>query len=263
MELKVGDRVKHKRHGGEKEMKYMDNKYGADPEFGLVNAKGEMIHANTYFKGTSTLLGLDGNSRTGEMRPRPHNNILFVVADIKNILSEGYKQNTFDGVEFRACSSDAQAIGGHIHIELLGKCKTNIFQQELVARLDKVLFDCIENLLGDKKGMARRQSSGYGHRGQYNRPPYGIEYRPCSSWLISPEVATIFLGMSKMVYESQVLDLPTYLSSEKTFLTLLSHKSEYSEDVKVAIELVCNFLAKKEMVDWNTDVLKNWGVRNE
>ena len=241
--------------------KFPHNKYGADPEFSLYMKKGDYIPANKFFKGDG-IIGVDGMSSTGEIRPRPNENVIYVVSDIKNILKKTAEHESMKDKEIYAGNYSGNPIGGHIHIEIPGKKEKKIeLGRELIQRMDKILFDVVTCSIEDKKGLKMRQEHGYGKRGNYNEVPWGIEYRPCGSWLLSPEISLVYLGLAKMCYWSIVLDLPSYIDSFRTFLAFIDAWSEYPEDVKVALSLFKDLVKHNQEIDWETDILVKWGVR--
>lgn len=244
-------------------------KIGADPEFAVFH-NGRWAEARKFFYGCDSVIGLDGNSSTGELRPRPSDNILAVVADIRNIFKETALQLD-KNVELRAGNYQGQvAIGGHIHVERKGEERTNrVMNLEIVQRIDAILTSMVEPFFDDLEGRRDRQNSGnYGIRdyregAHYKIQNHGLEYRPACSWLLSPEIATIFLGLAKMAVLAWDLDLPRFKSAKKSFKAYLEELEAFPSDVRMAVKLYFETLeaTKGQPLDYSQDILKNWGVR--
>lgn len=226
---------------------------GADPEY-IIMRGGRVLSADKFFR-FEGLAGTDGCRSTAELRPRPQDNIIKIVAEIKNIFEAVYDKLPDKSVKLLAGHlQGGHAIGGHIHFSV---AKTSMIN-DLVYRLDKVLVDVITPLIDDMAQFKKRQNSGYGKRGDFHTTSYGIEYRPIGSWLHSPVIATIYLGLAKMIYQATVLDLPVYIDSKKTFFNYLSAKDVYTDDVKIAINLFYDLIKTGYKVNWQEDIIVNW-----
>ena len=154
-------------------------KVGADPEFELVNESGELIPADTYItdRENQEMLGVDGHSRTGELRPLPGSG-LFCAANIMRTLTE-LRSIIPSDVTARAGGGRHLPLGGHIHV-------SNREASLTVA-------DFMEAYIGEPLQAAmsprsvRRYSPQYIQTYAFREQPHGWEYRTPPSWLCSPE----------------------------------------------------------------------------
>jgi hypothetical protein len=253
--------------------------FGADPELVIHNKRGQLVHATDYFKDDSTrgaIAGTDGDSTLVELRPRPYKDVIKLVAELQNIFKviDANLRETKAEIALKAGHYvSRKAIGGHIHIgigrELPRGFKRQWYIRHLVMTLDKILIDVVEPRLDDsEQAFERRSHSHYGKRdfgeSHYKQPTYGIEYRPTGSWLHSPEVALVYLGFAKMVYQAVVLDLPIYRSPEKTLVSFLRRSKCFSEDVKLAIKIFADLTVNRNSrLNWNVNILDNWIKRGD
>jgi hypothetical protein len=231
----------------------LDALMGADPEY-ILEKDGRIVPAHDHFR-FEGMAGMDGNSSVAELRPRPQDNIIKLVAEIKNIFECVDNKLSDKSIKFLAGHYQCNyAIGGHIHFSI---AKRDMID-DLVHRLDKVMVDELIPLLDDTAQFQKRIEHGYGKRGDFHSTTYGIEYRPLGSWLHSPVIATIYLGLAKMVYQATVLDLPVYRDSRKLLLDYLSAKDMYTDDVKIAINLFYDLVKSGYKVNWQENILDNW-----
>lgn len=171
---------------------------GADPEFCCLDGRGRMI-TSTHYVGNSEEedFGSDGNGVTFELRPAPSNNPLEIVHNIHDIFIRKVLQDPqFLKFEWKAGSfHKGYPFGGHIHF---GINSNQVNFTDAIYNLDS--YCGIVSLLLEKRseGQARRKDS-YGKMGDMRTQPWGFEYRPMSSWLSSPYVASAMLCLGKTV----------------------------------------------------------------
>ena len=237
----------------------METKYGADPEFVVRNNHGTIISAKTFFSGTSAIIGTDGNNFVGEMRPRPNSDVRLVIADIYNILKIVAKNPHLENHELLAGNYKTCPIGGHIHIDIDTSDRSRC--GDLLGRLDKVLHKIVQPILEDSYEKRERESSTYGKAGDFNTTNWGIEYRTCGSWLLSPEIALIYLGFAKMCNLAIEFDLPSYGNAEKCLSVMIEHRDIFLIDVNCAIGLFEQIVENNLIIDWDIDILKCWRVK--
>lgn len=233
---------------------------GADPEF-ILELKGKLLPANSVFRDSGGIMGCDGCSTVGEMRPLPADDVVELVAHIGIVLGAFSERNKMGAKVLAGHYHHGYATGGHIHFAVKGsgEPRSRIIQK-LTERLDIVLYDTLMPLLDDKKQMQRRRDGCYGKSGDIQPKTYGFEYRSIGSWLLSPEVATVYLGLAKMCYQGLLLDIPSYIDSAKTVEAHLARFGEYTADVKLAITTLKKLLIEGAR-NWDADILVNWGVK--
>lgn len=93
----------------------------------------------------------------------------------------------------------SKPIGGHIHFGLPEDERERITQDtnranEVITTLDTYLAHTLALIEKPEKAQARKRS--YGHLHDYRNQPHGLEYRPPSSWLVSPEISAGVLSLS-------------------------------------------------------------------
>jgi len=240
------------------ELEMLNPMMGADPEFMITDSNGDHIRASDLFY-PSGMIGCDGCDAVGELRPTPYRDVRFLVKGIKDLFVEIKKGlSTREGQSFNLYAGqyvNGFPIGGHIHISMN---KEEWFVGEVVNRLDKILLDVVSPKIDNITQLQDRLNGGYGKRSNRNMVSYGIEYRSTGSWLLSPEIAIMYLGLAKMAYQSVVLDLPSYVSAEKTFISYAKSYASFTDDVKLALSLFSKIVAKNTRINWDVDILNNW-----
>lgn len=245
----------------------MNTKMGADPEY-IIVVNGTQLPANKLFR-SSGLAGTDGCSSTGEIRPRPYTDVRLLVEEITGIMQqvvEGIREREPEAKLYAGNYVKNSAIGGHIHISLpslpmirkhMPDYNDSIYE-EIRNRLNVVMRGLIIPHLEDPTTRKRRENTGYGQVGDAHPVPWGIEYRTPGSWLLSPDVALIYLGLAKMAYQSFWLDVPISRVVKKTIKSLFAEYGNYTEDVRLAIDKFEYMLKNKIQLDWEADISDNW-----
>lgn len=173
---------------------------GADPEFACLNRRGRIENGVRILDaGTNRNyeFGLDGNSKTFELRPRPAYDPLVLVDNIAGILRSHFTSKA-GNYEWRALPYiSGHTFGGHIHFGVNGLVEYGEYEQfikSIDARVGTVSMILEDPLLGQ-----RRRAAGYGSRGDYRSQSYGVEQRMCSTWLGSPYTTAAILCLAKVV----------------------------------------------------------------
>lgn len=204
-------------------------KIGADPEFVYETAQGHPEAAGNYQVRTGGF-GTDGRNDTAEIRPGSEGDVINLMTKIREILTLASENSRIKKLRMLGGAYvHGRPIGGHIHIshpELVypgGRAPTRndrlrLGYRILTTRLMGKLLDAVlyyglgntleETLKGQKKG---RLSAGYGmpgmiylrvdgrHRGHGDGgEPNRVEYRTPPSWLVSPELSLVYLGLAKL-----------------------------------------------------------------
>ncbi len=181
---------------------------GADPEFICVNSKGSIIHSQNVVSTSVTAdFGCDGNGVTFEVRPAPSKNPIEVVHNIRDIfIRQVIEKPSFLKYNWISGSFHKDyPIGGHIHFGI----KNNVIAHTSAISFLDDYVGSISILLENKEDGLKRRSYDYGLMGDYREQDWGFEYRPMSSWISSPYVATAIIALSKTVmYE--VLNNPKF-----------------------------------------------------
>jgi hypothetical protein len=226
---------------------------GCDPELACYK-NGSFTSAHNYFKSNSSF-GLDGCESIAEIRPGFSESPIDLTAKIKTILEYGHKKAP--DIEFYAGHyHSGYAIGGHIHLSVAPTA-------EVVDALDTVLYS-LSNCIDDKTQRQKREKTGYGKRRAYRRKAYGCEYRSQGSFLLSISTTLVTLTLAKLavlgVTENE-LNFPN-LKARQHSSTFLKNLKNYlitiPEDCREGLKELDMLLDKK--LDWNRNILPNWGI---
>ncbi|HOQ10574.1 MAG TPA: hypothetical protein PLG09_10670 [Syntrophomonadaceae bacterium] len=183
------------------ELKGIEVKMGADPEFMILNSKtGKMISASEFFP-RDGIVGCDNiripnrqQRPVAEVRPKPDSSPLELVANIRQALTSASRLAPYRNTRWIAGSQpvNGYSVGGHIHF-------SNI-------RLDGGLLRALDNYLGipvfliENPATAAKRRKKYGLLGDYRLKEHGgFEYRTLGSWLVSQKIATAVLCLAKIV----------------------------------------------------------------
>lgn len=185
----------------ERELRWIEVKMGADPEFMILNSKtGKMISASEFFP-REGIVGCDNiripnrqQRPVAEVRPRPDTSPLELVVNIRQALTSASRLAPYRNTRWIAGSQpvNGYSIGGHIHF-------SNI-------KLDGGLLRALDNYLGipvfliENPTTAAKRRKKYGFIGDYRLKEHGgFEYRTLGSWLVSQKIATAVLCLAKIV----------------------------------------------------------------
>ena len=188
-------------------------KLGADPEFNFTiqNRQNSRLRAdallreffadkpssNSGYNLSAGNAGWDGNSATGEIRPKPAFSPKELTQNIGSLLGEINKRSP-KAIKM-SVRSEMAPVGGHIHFELDTVSKaTSRAQMSKVQRILSTFY--LPIMFGeDRSNLLLRTKGGYG-RFSDGRMENGItyEYRsPSAEWLITPKICEstlAFLG---------------------------------------------------------------------
>ena len=177
---------------------------GCDPEFGLVGMHGLVANAQHAFSGAHPYLGWDHGGSVAEIRPPASRSPIGLVSNIKTIIKESAAMSSWAGfLKWSAGSAvKEQPIGGHIHFGAITSCETlhpnGKYFYKVLHALDSILAP-IGIALEHRNEAATRRSGDYGHLGDFRPQDWGFEYRPLSSWLVSPEIAVGILSLAFII----------------------------------------------------------------
>ena len=181
-------------------------KVGADPEFEVRTDTGNVVGAYSYFSGSTSQVGLDGASSTGELRPRPGSpervtsNIRKLITKVKNQLPSNYNIGSGAGNRY--------PLGGHIHIS------GRTVSEQL---LDKFEIFITEPL---KEKSNTNVRGNYAQPRSWRRQPHGWEYRSPCSWLAHPVITRGALVIAYALCEMSDEDLEKITAKEDLILAL-------------------------------------------
>jgi len=209
-----------------KEFKF---KIGADPEFNLelynkrLDAKQtitNLLKNNKNFESVtegfkvkdkkSGILGWDGHSSTGEIRPSAENEPSKIVENIGEI----YREFSKAGPLFEISTLCRNAtVGGHIHFELPEGGEAN--PERIKAIHKRMMSLYLPIIMGENKtNLAMRIKGGYGAlctgspyrvESHFTRPngSRGFTYElrcPSAEWTVTPKIATATLSYLGVIY---------------------------------------------------------------
>jgi hypothetical protein len=261
----------------EHDLKNIQVKMGADPEFMIVNSKtGKMISASEFFP-RDGIVGCD-NIRVpnrqqrpiAEVRPRPTTSPLELTTNIRQALVSASRLAPYKNTRWMAGSQPVTgySIGGHIHF-------SNI-------RLDGGLLRALDNYLGipifliENPVTAAKRRKKYGFIGDYRIKDHGgFEYRVLGSWLINQKITTAVLCLAKII-ANRYAEIPqNYLNTAEAqrafykgdqeyfrpiFNSLWSNLEnldlyqEYKEELQIIPEMITNHV----IWDEKSDLRKGW-----
>lgn len=180
---------------------------GLDAEFALQDNRGQLVEARNYLPGTEAVFGTDGCSTIGEVRPRPGDTPVELVANLKAAMQRGVTRH----VRMNRLKMVANgyrhgfALGAHIHIghpefRVNGGYATDTQrrrQGEVAKAFDSLVLP-FATLFGERSNEQLRRRS-YGMPGDIRTQPHGFEYRSCSSFIASPAVTLGVLTVAHVV----------------------------------------------------------------
>lgn len=237
---------------------------GCDPEFVYFDLKtNKFVPANSLTEGGAAL-GCDGHSDTGEMRPTAKPTAKEVVSQIYTLFNEAEQYSTMKKVGILAGHyKHKKTIGGHIHLSGF-KIDMEHFWQILDS-----LFIPLSDVTDDLTERQMRQSQGYG-KGYREQGQNYIEYRMPGSWLLSPDMAYLHLGLAECIakeYESfrRTGDYSIFESIKSNILptkkmnSILNfiENSNNFKDKELLLNVTDNIFAKIP-IDWNVNIKEYW-----
>ena len=256
----------------EAELRNIQVKMGADPEFMILNSKtGKMLSASEFFP-RDGIIGCD-NIRVpnrqqrpiAEVRPRPALSPIELSSNIRQALISASRLAPYQNTRWLAGSQPVKgySIGGHIHF-------SNI-------RLDGRLLRALDNYLGipifliENPTSAARRRRKYGFMGDYRIKDHGgFEYRTPGSWLMSQKVTTAVLCLAKIVanryaeipqnYLNTVEAQKAFYKGDQDFFRPIFHSlwanlkkldlyEEYQEELQIIPEMIDNQVTWDEKID--------------
>lgn len=256
---------------------------GADPEFLCVSKEsGSLVRVSELITPyiTTEGFGADGHPYTGELRPGISSSALEMVSKIEAILKTAEDMFCMASkVNFLAGHYKVnKPLGGHIHLAGAG---INNQSYAIGDMLDFYLIDCLDSIICNRQERDLRvMLSGYGKKALSSESTSGmriqgdghIEYRASGSWLISPEVAFVYLTIAKLGAElvmngAELPEKNTRLWKEEHYTKELLKLLEFSlsspavteitkEEILIATPVLEDLF--ENGVDWNKDFLSSW-----
>lgn len=191
---------------------------GADPEFLLFDADGNVIRANNVLPKPGPI-GSDGAMI--EIRPDPTSCPVTLVDNMKAIFANNKLTSKIKDFKWKAAiyHKDSQRdypVGGHIHLgnpdgmnkHISGESKSYLFAV-FNKIMDELLALPLIKLDGADLGKSRRSecqmamgNNGYGFYGEWRPCDGRLEHRTLSGlWLMHPVIAECVLGSAKAIAE--------------------------------------------------------------
>jgi len=190
---------------------------GADPEFLLFDASGNVVRANNIL-GKPGKIGSDGAMI--EIRPDPSPDPETLVKNMKDIFKDRQLTDPIKDLDWQAAiyhKDDVRdyPVGGHIHLgNPVGIAKLSspakIFLFAVMNKImDELLALPLIKLDGTDLGKSRRSECqmamggvGYGYYGEWRPCDGRLEHRTLSGlWLMHPFMAECVLGTAKAISE--------------------------------------------------------------
>lgn len=282
---------------------------GADPEFNIMCSE-QRLHARnilaTLFRNKLTdgsmgfkidkagVIGWDGNSATGELRPAASKNPAEVVKNIGTLFARFAEETQLLTL---TTNSKSAPVGGHIHLQIDQKMHQNESRMSIFSKRLSSFF--IPGILADDPVSARtRLKMNYGQinnwrSGKITDDVWTFEYRaPSGEWLTTPKIAMATLAYVATVF-NEILHHPKNFAKANDFILktdsqgealqelAMSHYNfvaeamtnkikkvirtfEFYDQYKNEIEYFLKpekVLADKRKVDFN--IIKGWGLEKK
>jgi len=197
---------------------------GADPEFALIDGKGKLVSASTFFStdqheefgADALVVRRKWAHPIAELRPSPSSSPDVLLRNIHGLMVKAARHMNDTSIQWLAGGMPRRGIslGGHIHISGIS-CTSSI-----VRLLDRYVALPLR-LIEDPNGSGRRPK--YGALGDFRRQGYGgFEYRTLPSWLVSPSVAKIALSLGWLVVTEHKELLQMYNENDGQWKALAS-----------------------------------------
>lgn len=207
-------------------------KIGADPEFNILLLNKKMVAKNIIMKKfnktenaeqqakmecdmglkieNAGILGWDGCTATGELRPKAEHNINKLIENTKKLIK---KMNEPECPFSLSTLSFTGSIGGHIHFEVIEpKYKDSKKEQQLLHRLMSSFY--LPLMLGENRtNLKLRIKCCYGQISDYrvenvNKTTKTYEFRvPSAEWLTTPKIMRGTIAYLATVY-NEILTNP-------------------------------------------------------
>lgn len=251
---------------------------GADPEFILVDSKGNLKMASQYF-GRRGLVGCDaiwyGNNRANkplvEIRPGASKSPRELLLHLYQGMLIAARKINEPGTKWLAGAlpHPKLPIGGHIHFS--GIPLVSAFLRALDNYLTLPLV-----LVEDERGIKRRPK--YGFLGDFREQYHGgFEYRTPPSWLVSPTLTKGVFSLAKLI----ALNYPylkylplndvaiqnAYYNGDKTKISPIVPKlwseivdfAEYAQEQR-NLDAYYDYLMSGQTWDETEDIRKKWRI---
>jgi hypothetical protein len=243
---------------------------GCDPEFVIVKSRKLVPMEQILKDGHKTKkIGLDMGWKVMELRPDPNEDIFILIAHIRHLLKRILKHH----IGLRRCRfvaghyASAEPLGGHIHIGVVDS-NESIATENFKIFLDKIIGGELMGLINDTQRHRTRRTYGYGQRYIHHPDSFRVknrilEYRTPPSWLVSPSLTFMFLGLAKicalLFLNKKPRILPTTIPELIKVVTRLPYLMN-QPDVAKCIELLTN-LKKNTEENWlEIDFKNTWNL---
>lgn len=252
---------------------------GADPELILKDKNSNtLIFASDFFS-KKGVYGLDDRSiESGqkyfplvEIRPDYSSNPKAVAKSIKSILSKVAEQVYYKNIGLYSGSMPINDywVGGHIHFGI----KPN---NKLIRALDNYL--ALPMMMIENAYSSRKRKVKYGALGNYRLKSHGgFEYCTLSSWLVTPEITTAVLCLSKVIVQEYLNLNDEFLNSYSDIRAFYLVNKIYFKDkleriifnlsktktytgYKSEIEPLFEKILKSEVWEENIDLRVSWSM---
>jgi len=237
---------------------------GSDPEFILVSGEKQIPARNVFRSSrnrTTTPLGVDGYSDTGELRPKPASDPIQHFRNLRELMhyswgtifrDEWVKKNHSTNLKMCAGSTGAGKgyyLGGHIHFSSKTKnLQDTIIQNNISRALDQYL--ALPMLFIEQKpyniNRRVRSPSRFGALSATQSKRWGFEYRTLSSWLISPDIAKGVLCLAYTIaYEVLLKDKIVAQEIKRNFEDAFNNAN--TESLKSALPVLFKKIKKFQL----------------
>lgn len=259
------------------ELGFPEFNIGTDPEAGCVYKKSGHWRSLTgiFTDPTKTgAIGLDGQRHTASLEFRPgiqksSEILVHRLFDLVNKVRDYYHP---PGISYRTGAwVDPEPLGGHVHFSWANMRVTASQVHRLLTGLNVTQYRLIAELfppdqLEKRRAWAISQQRDYAKLGAYRAVPHKagtiaeviaqqhIEYRYTPSWMLSPEMAYLFLSTAETV--ARMVLLNDYSGEWDTVVTGMLEGDLLPEPGAPSIREA--YQVTKRNLDWYQDFTDNW-----
>lgn len=250
---------------------------GTDPEAGcVIKRTGEWRSLIQIFEDPDKTgaIGLDGQRRTASLEFRPgiqRNSEILVhrLADLVNKVREYYHP---PGIAYRTGAwVNPEPLGGHVHFSWRFLEPTPAQIRRLLTGLNVTQLKLITELFPADQLDARRRwainnGRDYAKLGAFRAVPHKvgtfaevvatkhIEYRYTPSWLLTPEMAYLFLASAEVVARQVLLE--NYAGTWRNLMTGILDGTFLPQPGAPSIRAA--YQVARRNLDWKQDFTDNW-----
>lgn len=230
---------------------------GLDPEFEIINDRGQFIEANTVFADPNRdqKIGFDGHNATGEFRPDFATNPLRLARNMKRLIRKlQHHPNIDPDMKFYVGGGINVTTGGHIHFGV------PYLPEEVKEALWKLVAAPVIKYQTPLRNGCKDLCSKGGRdiiRDSNHEPPKhgGVEWRPLPSFIIDESVTKAVICTAYAVVKSYYIGGLGGGSRKDQYRSLALYPA-YKDYIELFIK---TFVNPEVNLDFqNRDIIREW-----